>query len=94
LFTHANLMFTNECLGELEYEATTAGILMAGIFIAFSIEYLGHRLAAKFWSRNQYNDEVVSILVLEAGIIFHSICKFYLNSLLPPSSDASANTGM
>lgn len=36
-------MFTNECLGELEYEATTSAIVMAGIFLAFLFEYLGHR---------------------------------------------------
>ncbi|GAB1309904.1 high-affinity Zn(2+) transporter zrt1 [Madurella fahalii] len=44
LYTHANLMFQNECLGELSYEATTAGILMAGIFLSFLVEYLGNRL--------------------------------------------------
>jgi solute carrier family 39 (zinc transporter), member 1/2/3 len=69
------MMFGNECVGELGYEGITAAILMAGLFLAFSVEYVGHRLAAKYWSRNQYNDEVVSVLVLEAGIIFHSICK-------------------
>lgn len=37
-------MFQNECLGELAYEATTAGILMAGIFLSFLVEYLGNRL--------------------------------------------------
>ncbi|KAJ5514476.1 hypothetical protein N7463_004028 [Penicillium fimorum] len=44
LYTHANLMFTNECLGELEYEATTSAVVMAGIFIAFLLEYIGHRI--------------------------------------------------
>ena len=49
LLTHANLMFSNECLPPLKYEATTTAIAMAGAFIAFLIEYLGHRLAG--WRR-------------------------------------------
>ncbi|KAI1078551.1 Zip-domain-containing protein [Whalleya microplaca] len=73
LFTHANLMFTNECLGELSYEATTAAIVMAGLFLAFVIEYTTHRFARKFWSRSKYNAEVVGVVVLEAGILFHSL---------------------
>ncbi|KAL3476987.1 ZIP zinc transporter-domain-containing protein [Aspergillus californicus] len=43
LYTHADLMFSNECLGELEYEATTSAVVMAGIFLSFLTEYLGHR---------------------------------------------------
>ncbi|KFY40905.1 hypothetical protein V494_03282, partial [Pseudogymnoascus sp. VKM F-4513 (FW-928)] len=50
LLTHAELMFGNECLGELKYEATTTAIAMAGAFLAFLIEYLGHRLAT--WRRH------------------------------------------
>lgn len=50
LLTHANLMFSNECLPPLKYEATTTAIAMAGAFIAFLIEYLGHRLAG--WRRS------------------------------------------
>ncbi|KAI8957012.1 Zip-domain-containing protein [Daldinia sp. FL1419] len=73
LFTHAELMFTNECLGELTYEATTAAIVMAGMFLAFTIESTSHRLAEKLWARTQYNSEVVGVAVLEAGIIFHSL---------------------
>lgn len=49
LLTHANLMFSNDCLPPLKYEATTSAIAMAGAFIAFLIEYLGHRLAT--WRR-------------------------------------------
>ncbi|KFY38974.1 hypothetical protein V495_06257 [Pseudogymnoascus sp. VKM F-4514 (FW-929)] len=121
LLTHAELMFSNECLGELGYEATTTAIAMAGAFIAFLIEYFGHRLAS--WRRrtinsrhltsstpkeetaqadaikghpshsdsdspglaalsHHYNTEpcssinpndTMTVLVLEAGIIFHSI---------------------
>lgn len=66
-------MFTNECLGELGYEATTAAIVMAGLFLAFTIENASHRLARKVWTSSQYNDEVVGVAVLEAGIIFHSL---------------------
>lgn len=43
LFTHADLMFSNECLGRLEYEGTTAAIFMAGLFLSFLIDYLGAR---------------------------------------------------
>ncbi|CAG7922579.1 unnamed protein product [Penicillium olsonii] len=44
LYTHANLMFTNDCLGELDYEATTSAVVMGGIFLAFLLEYIGHRI--------------------------------------------------
>ncbi|KAI1206121.1 Zip-domain-containing protein [Annulohypoxylon truncatum] len=73
LLTHAQLMFSNECIGELQYEGTTAAIVMAGLFLAFTVETISHRLARKFWTRSRYNDEVVGVAVLEAGIIFHSL---------------------
>ncbi|KAF3174074.1 hypothetical protein TWF788_008783 [Orbilia oligospora] len=89
LFTHANLMFTNECLEGVEYEATTAAILMAGLFLSFLVEYLGQRIVharhAKLVEANRENmssnlmaemkvqNEIVSVLVLEVGIIFHSL---------------------
>ncbi|KAL2131226.1 hypothetical protein VTI74DRAFT_5403 [Chaetomium olivicolor] len=44
LYTHANLMFENECLGELAYESTASAILMAGLFLSFLVEYAGNRL--------------------------------------------------
>ncbi|KAI5240202.1 Zip-domain-containing protein [Aureobasidium subglaciale] len=44
LFTHAELMFANHCLGGLKYEATTAAIVMAGIVISFVPEYIGARV--------------------------------------------------
>ncbi|KAL6352417.1 hypothetical protein LRP88_14184 [Fusarium phalaenopsidis] len=53
LFTHATMMFGNECLGELLYEATTAAIVMAGLFISFLIEYFVHR--AMRWQENKEN---------------------------------------
>ncbi|KAF2023856.1 Zinc/iron permease [Setomelanomma holmii] len=51
LFTHVELMFGNECLGELAYEGTTAAIFMAGLFLSFSVDYLGARFVQ--WRRNK-----------------------------------------
>ncbi|KAF4469286.1 zinc transporter [Fusarium albosuccineum] len=84
LFTHAFLMFSNECIGELGYEATTSAILMAGLFLSFLIEYIGHRIvlaktrASAGLSQSErkgvfLSTEVVSILVMEVGILFHSL---------------------
>ncbi|KIV89721.1 hypothetical protein PV10_07101 [Exophiala mesophila] len=44
LYTHAQLMFANQCLGRLRYEGTTSAIVMAGIILAFLFEYVGHRI--------------------------------------------------
>lgn len=44
LLTHAELMFNNSCLDELAYEATATSIAMAGVFVAFIVEYFGNRL--------------------------------------------------
>ncbi|CAG8888568.1 unnamed protein product [Penicillium egyptiacum] len=113
LYTHANLMFTNDCLGELEYEATTSAVVVAGIFIAFLLEYIGHRMVVSRNSKNNSAENVpsesesqqtqpkenghspeqqhttlaglghshgvvgpnskFSVMVMEAGILFHSI---------------------
>lgn len=84
LFTHASLMFGNKCIGDLGYEATTAAILMAGIFLSFFIEYIGQRivlartkssalLTKEEQAKALLSTEVVSILVMEAGILFHSL---------------------
>ncbi|KAG6001892.1 hypothetical protein E4U21_003741 [Claviceps maximensis] len=84
LFVHASLMFGNKCLGDLGYEGTTAAILMAGIFLSFLVEYVGQRIVlararvTSLLSREQQarallSNEVVSILVMEAGILFHSL---------------------
>lgn len=81
-------MFGNKCLGELGYEATTSAILMAGLFLSFIVEYAGHRVvnskmkAAEALSQLEkskaaLSTEVVSILVMEAGIIFHSLRKSF-----------------
>ncbi|KHO01040.1 Zinc/iron permease [Metarhizium album ARSEF 1941] len=84
LFTHASLMFTNKCIGDLGYEGTTSAILMAGIFLSFLVEYIGQRIVfakarsvASLTKEEQaqalLSTEVVSILVMEAGILFHSL---------------------
>jgi zinc transporter 1/2/3 len=51
LFTHAELMFGNSCLGELQYEGTTAAIFMAGLILSFFIDYLGARFVQ--WRQNK-----------------------------------------
>ncbi|KAE8354541.1 ZIP zinc transporter-domain-containing protein [Aspergillus coremiiformis] len=112
LYTHANLMFTNKCLGELGYEGTTSAVVLAGIFLSFLTEYIGHRIILARGktstpeccedtpspnSRDSKDDTTatrtmqlaqlshnhgsdatkpntkLSVLVMEAGVIFHSI---------------------
>ncbi|KAH8724453.1 ZIP zinc transporter-domain-containing protein [Phaeosphaeriaceae sp. PMI808] len=51
LFTHAELMFGNRCLGTLKYEGTTAAIFMAGLFLSFVVDYLGARFVQ--WRQNR-----------------------------------------
>lgn len=79
-------MFTNECIGDLGYEGTTSAIVMAGIFMSFVVEYIGQRIVIakvrteatlSFKERSQalLSSEVVSILVMESGIVFHSVRK-------------------
>jgi zinc transporter 1/2/3 len=102
-------MFTNECLGGLDYEATTSAVVMAGIFLSFLFEYIGHRIILARGKRSlspcpEQTSEAstgkeppsqptlaalghnhgppldptnpntkLSVLVMEAGVIFHSI---------------------
>ncbi|CAK1354235.1 putative zinc transporter 8 [Cercospora beticola] len=111
LYTHADLMFSNECIGELGYEATTSAVVMAGIFICFLIEYIGTRFVtsrqpsggelpahtANVRGKGEHSPEgsstgenrdaflamdhhhggasnnPLSVGVMEAGIIFHSV---------------------
>ena len=84
-------MFQNECLGELSYEATSAAIVMAGIFLSFLIEYAGIRLIQWHESKARAGSiedadalakhpgarttDMVNVSVLEAGVIFHSLRK-------------------
>ncbi|VVT46902.1 uncharacterized protein SAPINGB_P001444 [Magnusiomyces paraingens] len=44
LSTHATLMFSSECVGTLSYEGVSTSIMLAGLFIAFLIEYTFNRL--------------------------------------------------
>ncbi|KAH6644300.1 ZIP zinc transporter-domain-containing protein [Boeremia exigua] len=118
LFTHADLMFGNECLGELQYEGTTAAVFLAGLFLSFLADYLGARFVQ--WRAKKHvstdseisntptngsdkavsatstpendstrshdlahahgaikntapTEEMVNVMNLEAGIIFHSV---------------------
>ncbi|KAA8911648.1 ZIP zinc transporter-domain-containing protein [Sphaerosporella brunnea] len=108
LLTHADLMFKHECVGELMYEATTTSVAMAGLLLAFAVEYVGCRIiesrAAKLanapvhpesqpssisstvkpednaqtatapvHAHAEPGDDKLSVLVMELGIIFHSI---------------------
>lgn len=79
-------MFGNQCIGELGYEATTSALVMAGFFLSFLVEYIGNRIVlAKTRASANLSDaerksawlstEVVSVLVMEMGILFHSLCK-------------------
>jgi len=84
-------MFQNPCLGELEYEATAAAIVMAGLLLSFLIEYIGqryiqneHKKAGKRNIGDKRGDaithhgssEALNIFVMEAGILFHSLRQF------------------
>ncbi|KAH7013122.1 hypothetical protein EDB80DRAFT_863096 [Ilyonectria destructans] len=85
LYTHASMMLTNECLGELEYEGTTSAIIMAGLFLSFLIEFIVQRAIrwqAKKKSETDESDsspkvvasaEMANITIMETGIIFHSL---------------------
>lgn len=96
-------MFSNPCLGELGYEATTAAILMAGLFVSFLVEHFAHRFAHSRQSvivqttveagkepqssstngsmapQSSINEcqknkaDALNALVLESGILFHSL---------------------
>lgn len=82
-------MFQNSCVQGIEYEGTSAAICMAGIFISFLIEYLGQRYMRARVAKEIANSnpegvslakhnarmEMVSINVMEAGVVFHSISE-------------------
>lgn len=105
LITHAELMWGNSCIS-LQYESTASAITMAGIFLAFLIEYVGTRVVKnsidKRSAQNSSDHEdqkdinsseentvpvhnhnhhfhgsalqdKLSVMLLEAGIVFHSI---------------------
>ncbi len=127
LYTHATLMFASECLGELNYEATTSAVVMAGIFLSFLIDYVSHRIVHR--RRNQRlslngdssrtgveppengtdktqgtvhhpteqhlaglasnRTSILDVIVLESGIIFHSLRKRALLSFIRVSFSAT-----
>ncbi|KAK8039057.1 zinc/iron transporter protein [Apiospora rasikravindrae] len=80
LFTHAFLMFGNECLKDtIKFEGTTAAIVMAGLVLSFFVDYGCHRLAKSRQTPNETeasassSNNFINVMILEAGIIFHSI---------------------
>ncbi|KAH6850111.1 hypothetical protein B0I37DRAFT_105672 [Chaetomium sp. MPI-CAGE-AT-0009] len=84
LFTHGVLMFQNECLGKLSYEATPAVILMAGVFVSFLADYSVQQILLWRSTRkggtpdenpgsSAISAELVNVAILEAGIMFHSL---------------------
>ncbi|CCD43593.1 hypothetical protein BofuT4_P064350.1 [Botrytis cinerea T4] len=86
LATHASLMFGNSCLGELKYEATTTAIMMAVLALrtphakrkavkdhpTSTLAHLSHHHDNNSVGTTHANDGL-SIFILEAGIIFHSL---------------------
>lgn len=78
-------MFGNECVGDLGYEAVPALILMAGMLVSFMVEYVSYRLIQRQnkkaiinlleASTNKGSQELLSVLIMEAGVNFHSICE-------------------
>ena len=82
-------MFSNPCIGDLGYEGVTSAIVMAGLFLSFVVEYIGQRIVhakiraesamtAKERGNAVLSSEVVNILVMEVGILFHSLRKLLL----------------
>ncbi|CAO1620681.1 unnamed protein product [Parajaminaea phylloscopi] len=43
LLFHSFVYFSNECLGELKYEAASAAIALAAVYVAFLLDYIGLR---------------------------------------------------
>ncbi|KAI1035583.1 hypothetical protein LB504_005689, partial [Fusarium proliferatum] len=85
LFTHAFMMLGNKCVGDLQYEGTTAAIVMAGLFISFLVELCAVRAlrrqstektdidSASLSPKAMEKAEMANISIMEAGIIFHSL---------------------
>lgn len=96
LYTHAQLMFSNPCLGTLGFEGTTAAVVMAGLFLSFLVEFVGqrivrHKMAHAPCCSSWFRPETVSILVMEAGIIFHSVRTYFCFSPFVLLSNTRAN---
>jgi zinc transporter 1/2/3 len=113
LLFHGFVMFQNECVGEMSYEATAPAISMAAAIITFILDFVGSRIAHKKYSGHALESPSTNdsgdlgsverkrprdidhpahhdshghnfdaalaaeqnhqVLLLEAGIIFHSI---------------------
>ncbi|KAI4111312.1 MAG: hypothetical protein LQ345_006831 [Seirophora villosa] len=81
LFTHANLMFANECLGTLQYEATTTAIVIAGAFLTFLLQYSSFRLyearsrsvASMSGASHTESMNVIGVTLVVAGDSFYRI---------------------
>lgn len=63
LYTHATLMFANECLGELKYEGVTSAVVLAGVFLSFLVDYLGVRFIT--WKQGRNSAASTSTVVVE-----------------------------
>lgn len=78
LFTHAFLMFNNRCLKGIDYEGTTAAVVMAGLFVAFLVEYFGYRFVLskdskkKIVAESSTDSEQGSTVVAEGKTDNHS----------------------
>jgi zinc transporter 1/2/3 len=113
LLFHGFVMFQNECVGELSYEATAPAISMAAAMITFILDFVGSRIAHKRYRGHALESPSITdngesgsierkgqrdadhpihhdahghnfdaalaaeqnhqVILLEAGIIFHSI---------------------
>lgn len=77
-------MFGNDCLqGRVDFEGTTAAIVMGGLVLAFFLDYGFRRLRDYITSNSKttaasarFSDDFVNVFILEMGIIFHSTRKF------------------
>jgi zinc transporter 1/2/3 len=73
-------MFQNQCLGKLKYEGTTSAIAMAGLFVSFLFDLVTGALivsplnGADSDTSSTSASAATNLMVLEAGIVFHSIC--------------------
>lgn len=61
-------MFTNNCLTGIDYEATTSAVVMAGLFVAFLVEYFGYRFVlSKEQKKGHSHDTTAMGLTREEG---------------------------
>ena len=93
LYSHAALTFANRCIGNIGYEGTVSAIFMAGLFLSFLVDYLGQVILRSNAAKASHSQtrETVSLYVLEAGILFHSMSTeaLPLAPVLLPYSESS-----